>query len=170
MINLIISSLFYIGFVPFASGTFGSMVGLIVSFLFASTNLITYLCFLTTMCIIGYFAIKNIIKKTSELDPSYIVIDELIGQMIACMPLMWFMDDNFYMYLVAFALFRFFDIKKPLGIDVIDKISKKSPSKTIQSLCIIADDIVAGLYSFAIVLLIELYLHYPSLQKLINVL
>ena len=52
----------------------------------------------------------------SNKDPSYIVVDEHLGQAVTLL----FCDEVFIEYLFAFLLFRFFDILKPFPINLID--------------------------------------------------
>ena len=82
-------------------------------------------------------------KKGKKKDPSYIVIDEHIGQAVALL----FCNETILNYLLAFILFRFFDILKPFPINYFDRID--------NSFGIIADDIAAGLISgIALVILL----------------
>ncbi|TXJ26362.1 MAG: phosphatidylglycerophosphatase A [Chitinophagaceae bacterium] len=75
-------------------------------------------------------------------DSSKVVIDEVAGMMIT---LLWAPVDIKYA-LVGFILFRFFDILKPLGI--------KSAERLPGGWGVMADDVLAGIYSFAILRLV----------------
>jgi phosphatidylglycerophosphatase A len=75
-------------------------------------------------------------------DSSKVVIDEVAGMMIT---LLWVPADIKYV-LIGFILFRFFDILKPLGI--------KSAERLPGGWGVMADDVLAGLYSFAILRLV----------------
>lgn len=77
-------------------------------------------------------------------DPKRVVIDEMIGVWI---PLLGCPPDNAWYAWGAFALFRFFDILKPLGIRRIDR---RRGGFWVQ-----ADDIVAGIYSLIIILIVR---------------
>ena len=72
-------------------------------------------------------------KPTDILEPSYIVIDEYIGQSIAIL----FCEQNILEFVSAFFLFRFFDIIKPFPINYFDKQN--------TSFGLLMDDITAGL-------------------------
>ena len=80
-------------------------------------------------------------------DPSRVVVDEMVGvwiPLLACPPLTE--DSHWWAWcLAALVLFRFFDILKPLGIRRIDRMR--------GAFYVMADDIVAGLYSVALILL-----------------
>ena len=89
-------------------------------------------------------------------DPSEIIIDEFIGQLLSLIPLLFLsnfklnLDYLFELLLFSFLLFRFFDILKPWPINIIDR------SRT--SLSILLDDMVAGLISAIIVFICLLWL------------
>ena len=78
-------------------------------------------------------------------DPSFVVIDEFAGMWISLIA-----SDQFFLIIISFLLFRFFDITKFLGINKIEKLN--------GSLGIMLDDIVAGLYTLIIVILIKIFL------------
>ena len=93
------------------------------------------------------------IQKNKIHDPSEIIIDEFLGQLISLVPLLYlrnfkFNHDYFIELLIfSFLLFRFFDITKPWPINIIDRSR--------SSLSILIDDMVAGFFS-AIILFIYL--------------
>jgi len=75
-------------------------------------------------------------------DSSKVVIDEVAGMMIT---LLWAPVDIKYA-LTGFILFRFFDILKPLGI--------KSAERLPGGWGVMADDVLAGVYAFALLRLV----------------
>ena len=77
-------------------------------------------------------------------DPSKVVIDEMIGVWI---PLLISPAMSVGYALLSLFLFRFFDILKPLGIRALDKKH--------GAFWVMADDILAGIYSLFIVLIIR---------------
>ena len=90
-------------------------------------------------------AIKSYIKDNANKDPKEVVIDEVIGQSI---PIYLFetahgttkeFSEALLFYFYIFILFRFFDIKKPFPINLIDKKFK-------NSFGVIMDDVIAGFY------------------------
>ena len=98
-----------VGYIPFASGTFGSLVALLLAWYFGISG---YYAFLTAIVLyaISVPCIKNVMKKT-EHDPSLIVIDEVVGQMIAYAFLPSDAKTVGY-YIVGFMFFRFFDLNR----------------------------------------------------------
>ena len=86
------------------------------------------------------------IRDIEDKDPKEIVIDEAIGQ---SMPLMFLnVNSDLYIIMVAFVTFRFFDIFKVYPIN----LSENLPG----AIGIIADDIVAGIYSIIVLMIFKL--------------
>jgi len=73
-------------------------------------------------------------SASGEKDPSWIVVDEAIGQWIA---LAGATSHNWKSWLAAFILFRFFDIVKPPPVRQAEKLPGGAG--------ILADDVAAGL-------------------------
>ena len=147
-INTLFVTMFYLGKVPKIPGTFGSLVTVIILYLFfhvfnLSSNLILIL--LIIVFIISFPAIANHIKDNENKDPKEIIIDEFIGQSI---PIYLYeishgteksINEAFIFYSVCFVLFRFFDITKPFPVSFFDKNFK-------SSFGVIMDDVCAGFY------------------------
>ena len=79
-----------IGFIPFASGTFGSLAGLVIGYLLNLLSYNLFFLFIPILFILGVIASNTYQKLTGEKDSSVIVIDEVVGQLIAMM----FVMDN----------------------------------------------------------------------------
>lgn len=146
-----IATSFGLGFIPVAPGTFGAAGGLAVAWLL-SIIVDSYFIqqwVLAVLTIAAYFAgvwSCNVLHKEWGKDPSKVVIDETVGFWISIfmLPVTW---QN---YLVAFVLFRFFDIAKPLGIRNIDKMNNAHS--------VMLDDVAAGVMA-NILIQIFLYVH-----------
>ena len=88
-------------------------------------------------------------------DPRQIVIDEVLGQAMPLILIVYLSSNNLInvpveiYYLLSFILFRFFDIVKPFPVSYFDKQHK-------NFFGIIMDDIMAGLYTMLIIYLISL--------------
>ena len=82
-INNIFVSVFGIGYIPFASGTFGSLAGLIIGYLIYLINYNLLILLIPLLLIAGIKASQIYQNKTGEKDSSVIVIDEVVGQLIA---------------------------------------------------------------------------------------
>ena len=148
--NSIFVTIFSLGKIGFIPGTFGSLVTVLFLFvcfhiLNISSNII--LIILIIAFAYSFIAIKNYTENNENKDPGEIIIDEFIGQVITAM----FLEYNFLNLLLAFVLFRFFDIVKIFPADYIDKN---------YSGCfgIVLDDIVAALQAASVILFINVYI------------
>jgi len=147
-INFLFVTFFGIGTIKYAPGTFASaLTGFILFYCFHIINLSYQIIFLLLFLIFIYsfYAVKKYIEKKVKKDPKEVVVDEVIGQSI---PLYLYeishginkeAHEAFMYYIYIFLLFRFFDIKKPFPINIID-------SKFKNNFGVIMDDVVAGLY------------------------
>ena len=125
---------FYIGNIPLAPGTFGSLIGLPLSFALAGISLtpamLCILCFIIfAVCIAD--AAEKILKQN---DPGCIVIDEIAGMMVTLIGL----PVSPITLASGFIIFRILDILKPFPIRNIDK---RIPG----GLGVVADDVAAGI-------------------------
>ena len=153
----IIGSGFGAGYSPIAPGTAGALVALL--FLVAHVHLVIYGCFggyyvplgfLLPLIFIFFFLGKIACDKLEPLwghDPSKIVVDEMVGMWIA----MLLVPFDLLNTLLAFILFRIFDIWKPLGIRKMEKLK--------GGWGVMMDDVLAGVYSLII---LHLYLFLTS--------
>jgi len=149
-----IVTFFGVGYTPVAPGTAGALAGGILFYLLnlglVKAGLGYYaiqLILVVLTAIVLLVSVKSIknLDETWEHDSQKIVVDEVVGVWIAMLfiPLSWFY------YLLAFVLFRFFDIAKPLFIRKIDKLK--------SSWSIMLDDVVAGLYANVV---LQLYIYF----------
>ena len=136
------STSFGVGNTKFFPGTLASLVTL--PFVWLLKEFFSLEFFLITLffySLTSYFLIKTCIKKTTNKDPKYIVADEHIGQSISLI----FCDQVIIDYLIAFCLFRFFDIVKPFPINLVD-------NKVKNAFGVILDDVLAGVFVCLIII------------------
>ena len=147
-INYMFVTFFGLGTVRFVPGTITSLITTI--FLYSCFHIINLsskiiLFFLVFIFIYSFYAVADYIKENEDKDPKEVVIDEVIGQSI---PIYLYeishgieknSQEAILFYIYIFILFRFFDIKKPFPVNIIDKKFK-------NSFGVIFDDIIAGLY------------------------
>ena len=147
-------TIFGIGFSKFAPGTLGSFFGVLFFYFFYnffSKNYIIFFLFISFMIIISWYLTYVYVLKNKIHDPSEIIIDEFIGQLISLTPILFlnsFKLERIYFFelmVSSFLLFRFFDILKPWPINIVDK------SRT--SLSILLDDVIAGLFVSTIIII-----------------
>ena len=154
-INFLFVTLFWIGKIKKVPGSFASLAtALFLFFLFhvlnASPNLVLFSVII--IFFISLYAINIFIKDLTNKDPKEVVIDEFIGQSI---PICLYeiahnipkeTDQILKFYFIMFILFRIFDITKPYPVSYYDKNFK-------NSFGVIMDDVCAGLYVVAILVL-----------------
>ncbi|MDE1896956.1 MAG: phosphatidylglycerophosphatase A [Rhodospirillales bacterium] len=130
------------GWAPKAPGTFGSLVGLAIGALLLTAGHFWLLAGIFLATSIGLYAIRQL--PEASIDPGWIVIDEIAGQMI---PLLALRNFNPWGALAAFALFRLFDIWKPWPVSWADRRR--------DEFGIMGDDIIAGLLALAALLILH---------------
>lgn len=135
-----IASVGGVGYAPKAPGTFGSLVGLIIG---AALLQLGHGQLLAGAVIASAIGVWSVWMVDGEYDPGWIVIDEVAGMMITMLGLP---RVTIFGLVVAFALFRLFDIWKPGPVGLADKQH--------NAIGVMADDWVAGLLAFVCILLI----------------
>ena len=134
LVAKLFGTFFYLGYFPFASGTIASGAS-VALFLWLGADYRIYVFVLAALTVIGFWASGEVEKSVGKKDPSCVVIDEVVGGMIAFFMLpatpavMW----------TAFFLFRAFDMFK---IYPINKLEERGGGAGIM-----LDDIVAGVYT-----------------------
>jgi phosphatidylglycerophosphatase A len=159
-INFLFVTLFGIGKIKKVPGSFASLAtALFLFFLFhvlnASPNFVLFSVII--IFFISLYAINIFIKDLTNKDPKEVVIDEFIGQSI---PICLYeiahnvpkeTDQILKFYFIMFILFRIFDITKPYPVSYYDKNFK-------NSFGVIMDDVCAGLYVVAILVLYMIFI------------
>ena len=154
-IVFLVVTLFGIGKLKIIPGSYASLATTIfLFFLFhilkISPNIILF--FVIIIFFISLWIVNIFIKDLDNKDPKEVVIDEFIGQSI---PICLYeiahdgIKDTSQVltyYFIIFILFRFFDIVKPFPVSYYDKNFK-------NSFGVIMDDVCAGLYVVAILVL-----------------
>ena len=143
-LNTIFVSVFGIGFIPIASGTFGSLAGLIIGYILNLINYNLFFIMIPILFISGVIASNKYQKLTGEKDSSVIVLDEVVGQLIAMM----FVMDNLILVFISFIIFRIFDIFKPWPASYAD-------TKMSGGLGVMLDDVFAGIYAAILICLVR---------------
>jgi len=156
-----------VGYLPLAPGTWGSLVGIGVyvvvrgalmkvffdvgarhnfNLLHISYGVIaSELVVILAIALVGIWAATRTEKLSGRKDPGKVVIDEVAGQFIALMPVPFVLGTAWWTAILAFILFRFFDIVKPYPARRLESLE--------SGLGIMADDIVAGVYAAMVVAL-----------------
>ena len=145
----LISTFFYIGYLRPAPGTWGSITALIISFgIIQYSGIFVLIIAILFGFFIGWIAVeKQTLNKRSH-DPSEIVIDEVVGQWIAVLPLALLplnSGSSYTLWFMSLIIFRVLDITKPGLIGWADR--KNTP------LSVMLDDLIAGAMTAAIIYL-----------------
>ena len=139
----LIVTFFYIGHAKIAPGSIASLATSLLFYLFAKYLIYHFFIIIILATIfIAFFCISIYTNQLPEKDRSEIVIDEVVGQSIALLPLLLFSETtspDFFMCIISLLFFRFFDIVKPYPINKFDKMN--------NTFGVIFDDILAGVFS-----------------------
>ncbi len=100
--------------------------------------------------LVGIPAATRVARASRLKDPQFVVIDEVAGQLITLIaaPITW------QSLLLAFILFRGFDIVKPPPVRLLERLPEGAG--------IVIDDVGAGLYALAVM---QLVLHFGLLPR-----
>jgi phosphatidylglycerophosphatase A len=135
------------GFLRPASGTWGTLFGLPVGVLIQLTfGPIALFIAMAAIFSLGWVAAKWVEKMTEDPDSSLIVIDEVAGIWVTLL----FCGPFIIHWILAFFIFRFFDIIKIWPANWLDNLKKPGFS-------VMADDVIAGLYAGITVYLIDYF-------------
>ncbi|MBL7069793.1 MAG: phosphatidylglycerophosphatase A [Candidatus Omnitrophica bacterium] len=126
-----ILTVFGIGYLPLAPGTFASVVAVLFYFVIRN-NLFLYLTSTAFLIIIGFVVSRDAEKIFKEKDPKEVVIDEFCGMLVAYM-LVPFTTPN---VIWGFIIFRIFDILKVYPLERLERLKKGRG--------IMLDDLAAG--------------------------
>lgn len=129
-----IATLGFIGYLPYAPGTFGTAAGLLFVITLKTYD-IKLLISSAVIFLIGLIASHSAEKQLGK-DSSHIVIDELCGYLVSVL----FIPSGIGYLIAAFILFRIFDILKPPPIRKIEKFVPGGAG-------IMLDDVLAGIYA-----------------------
>ena len=133
-----IATFFYIGKLPFAPGTWGSLSALVLWY-FLPTSVLIHCSIIITLFIVGVYSSNEVVKEMSISDPPEVIIDEVTGMGIS----LFLLPHDFRLYIIAFIVFRIFDILKPTFIYRVQSLP--------GGWGIMIDDVLAGMFTFALV-------------------
>ena len=147
-----IASLGGIGLIPFAPGTFGSIFAWLVFVIMS--HFVNMLIYTIAIVFIAIWVCEKASVNLIQKDHKSIVIDELAGMWVALVPVIYFASDQLERIIyacLALLFFRVFDILKPFPISYFDKKYK-------NGFGIVLDDIIAGIFSGILSVLIVVFL------------
>tara|TARA_B100001996_G_C18487528_1_gene526261 strand:+ start:200 stop:673 length:474 start_codon:yes stop_codon:yes gene_type:complete len=148
-------SIFFVGYINFAPGTWGSLVSIIILFpifKFSTLTIQILIIIFIFLFVISNYLINYFSLFTNSQDSKHIVVDEFLG--IFTIFLFYdflFIYNDFFTLILIFLIFRLFDIIKIFPANFIDKKIKNGYG-------VILDDIVAGLYTVLTLVILNAFI------------
>lgn len=129
---------FYVGKVPVAPGTAGTVMGVLFYILIQHLPPILYVLTTITFIFVAAWVATKMQEFMGEQDPPEIVIDEMAGFLVT----MAFHKFDISLIVAGFILFRVFDIVKPFPIRWVER-------HFLSGWGVVLDDVAAGIYANA---------------------
>ena len=127
---------FYVGYIPIASGTFGTLVGIPLCYFLSMLGRLEGMLFIVVFAGAAVWISGGAEKVFKKKDSGLIVIDEMAGLLITLFLIPWTAKS----VVAGFFLFRLIDIAKPFPIR---RLEEKLPG----GWGVVGDDILAGIYA-----------------------
>ncbi len=137
MLEELIATGFYVGRMKYAPGSFGTLLGIPLVYLFAFKWWVVFTLGIF-LYLLALWSSNYMIDMTKERDPEEVVIDEVLGYFLSYM----FVEPTIKTILVGFITFRVLDIVKPYPIKLFERLPKGHG--------VVADDAVSGLVNAVI--------------------
>ncbi len=141
-----LASGFGVGFIPFAPGTFGSLLGVGIVGLLALTGISQawYAALCVAVFLFGVPCRRRAAEAAGAKDPGWVVLDEIAAILFVFITLPF----NLVTAILGFVVFRVFDISKPYPIRLLEKLP--------HGWGIMSDDVAAGFYTGLILAIVRL--------------
>lgn len=133
------------GAMPFAPGTFGTLMAIPFYLLFQSLPLFSYVILVVVIAVLSVWISERVSRDIHLHDHPGMCLDEFVGFFVT----MIHAPHGYVFLLLGFLLFRLFDILKPWPIYVLDE-------KVHGGLGMVLDDIVAGIFACIILQIIAM--------------
>jgi phosphatidylglycerophosphatase A len=148
-----------IGFLRPAPGTWGSLAALPLAYGLHQLGGFWLLVMATLIATaLGWYATAVVTREGPDHDPSWVVVDELVGQWIALFPVsygaammgveVWRLWPG---WIAAFVLFRLFDIRKPWLVGRMDARGDTAG--------VMLDDVIAGVFAALVAIALAALAH-----------
>ena len=138
-IAFVLATWFGSGCSPKAPGTVGSLCSLPLVLVGVFFGLDALLSVVAVLFLLGWWAVRAVLRTQSAKDPGFVVIDETVGQTLSFV-LVLQMNWCWYIPLLGFILFRFFDIVKLWPASYFDQ-------SVHNAFGVMMDDVIAGIYA-----------------------
>ena len=137
-VEKLLGSGFYSGYIKTASGTWGSLAGLIIYLIPGFENPSLMILMISFFILIGV-PIATKFELIYGNDPKECTIDEIVGMWITLL----FLPKKIWWIILAFLIWRVLDIIKPYPARKLENVK--------GGWGVMLDDIMAGIYSFVLV-------------------
>ena len=134
LLSLAVTTVFGLGYVPVAPGTFGSAAGLVVWALLPA-SVVAQGVAIAVVLILGSWTGAAAERHFGQCDPGPIVIDEVMGMLVT----LYFIPVGWVGAIVGFFVFRAVDVVKPYPADRLERLP--------GGLGVMADDLMAAIYA-----------------------
>jgi len=135
-VSVLLATGFYIGNIPYAPGTFGSLIGLPLCFVLAGLELLPTIVCAAAFILLAVWIANNAEKALNKKDPGCIVIDEIAGMGGSLVGVPFTLTTAVF----GFICFRILDILKPFPIRFLERQIPGGAG-------VVADDVVAGIFA-----------------------
>lgn len=132
-ISDIIATVFGIGYTAYAPGTIGSLFGILIYMFLKEASFSIYILTVSCLFVVGTIASEIVESAYNIKDPSFIIIDEVVGMLVS----LAFVPYSFWVVWLGFLFFRIIDISKIPPLNFLERIG--------GGLGIMLDDLVGGL-------------------------
>lgn len=133
LFSKLVATGFFSGYLPIAPGTAGSLVAVLIYWVFLRSNL-QILIALLIFFVLGIFTSSRFEQRDGH-DPKIVVVDEIVGMWLSLL----FIEKKILNVLIAFLVFRAMDVIKPPPARGFDRMK--------GGFGIMMDDVVAGIYA-----------------------
>ena len=148
--EVLLASGFGAGLAPLAPGTAGSLVGVLVYLAIAGLPIAAYAAVVLVLALAGVWICDRAGRALGASDHPGIVWDEIVGVLVALAGASGGWPD----VALGFVLFRLFDILKPWPVSALDR-------RVPGGLGVMLDDLAAGLYALACLLILRNAFGFP---------
>jgi phosphatidylglycerophosphatase A len=133
-IEKVLGSVFFSGYFPLFPATIGSAVTCVAYWFLVPQRPGAQMAIIAVVFILGLHLSSRLMREWGP-DPGRIVVDEAAGMLVS----LFMLPKSLFLIVLAFLLFRLFDIAKPFPIRRMDELE--------SGWGIMLDDLVAGVYA-----------------------
>jgi phosphatidylglycerophosphatase A len=134
LVSLAVATVFGIGYVPLAPGTFGSIAGLVLWMVLPASAAI-HTAVILGLLVLGSIAGNVAERHFSRTDPRQVVVDEVMGMLVT----LFLNPVGLKGAFVGFLFFRATDVMKPYPANRLERLP--------GGVGVMADDFMAAVYA-----------------------